>query len=130
MTITERQLELLRQVFRPTGRRVRSQPLVEPQEMIDRRQKMLDAMEEAERRADALVPPRTTQDEKEAAWKVYQKAVAKGELQRPDKCEFCGHPSRRIYGHHTDYSKPLAVVWVCGGCHSFIHLPSRRKRIA
>ena len=76
MTITERQLELLRQVFRPTGRRVRSQPLVEPQEMIDRRQKMLDAMEEAERRADALVPPRTTQDEKEAAWKVYQKAVA------------------------------------------------------
>ncbi len=49
-----------------------------------------------------------------------QKAVAKGELFRPDVCEKCGEPPRgksKIHAHHADYSKPLDVEWLCAKCH-------------
>ena len=49
-----------------------------------------------------------------------RKAVSKGEIVRPDSCEKCRRRVR-LYGHHTDYSKPLKVVWVCGSCHKLLH---------
>jgi len=44
-------------------------------------------------------------------------AVASGRLVRPDKCEQCGVKCKP-QGHHTDYSKPLEVTWLCKACHA------------
>ena len=42
-------------------------------------------------------------------------------LKRPSVCEICGKDTERIDGHHSDYNKPLDVVWCCRICHSAIH---------
>lgn len=44
-------------------------------------------------------------------------AVRSGKLQRPTLCEGCGLP-KRLQKHHHDYTKPLAVVWLCKTCHA------------
>lgn len=55
------------------------------------------------------------------AWKQYQSAIKKGILIRPESCQICGKNCSRIEGHHSDYSKPLDVIWVCKTCHRHIH---------
>jgi hypothetical protein len=47
-------------------------------------------------------------------------AVRSGHLLKPRACESCGK-ILRIHGHHDDYSKPLAVRWLCQICHLKIH---------
>lgn len=34
-------------------------------------------------------------------------------------CLFCD--DRNVHAHHSDYSKPLDVVWVCARCHHRLH---------
>ncbi len=49
-----------------------------------------------------------------------QKAIAKGELRRPEVCEVCGEKPKgraKIHAHHKDYAKPLDVEWLCPRCH-------------
>jgi transcriptional regulator with XRE-family HTH domain/ribosomal protein S27AE len=53
-------------------------------------------------------------------WKM-KLAIDSGELVRPDACSECGATGTKIYGHHDDYSKPLAVRWLCGACHRKFH---------
>lgn len=50
-------------------------------------------------------------------------AVRRGELKKPSSCESCGKKTKgnRLNGHHTDYTKPLAVIWLCKVCHGEIH---------
>ena len=43
-----------------------------------------------------------------------------GKLKRPDSCSVCGS-SAKLEAHHTDYSKPLELVWTCTPCHKKIH---------
>ena len=57
-----------------------------------------------------------------------EKAVERGELVRPDRCESCGkNPGRGkdgrtlIHGHHADYNRPLDVQWICQRCHHEWH---------
>lgn len=64
--------------------------------------------------------------ERAKAQKKLNYAVFKGELERSEKCQVCGCVHRNIQAHHYDYSKPLEVIWVCTGCHGWIH----RKRPA
>ena len=45
-------------------------------------------------------------------------AIARGELVR-GPCAVCG--SQAVEGHHTDYSKPLDVVWLCARHHGQEH---------
>lgn len=45
-------------------------------------------------------------------------AVRAGVLHRPTECPLCGNSSRRIEGHHKDYSKPLDIEWMCSACHA------------
>lgn len=53
-------------------------------------------------------------------------ALRYGHLTKPDACSTCGVvlPSPFIHGHHTDYTKPLDVVWVCTACHGKLHRKS------
>ena len=57
--------------------------------------------------------------EKHAARIAVNNALKLGKLVKPDRCG-CGAIGD-IHGHHPDYSKPLDVVWLCGGCHVRLH---------
>ena len=46
------------------------------------------------------------------------KAVKSGKLTKPTVCPLCKQSNSRIEGHHTDYTKPLDVVWLCTECHA------------
>lgn len=46
--------------------------------------------------------------------------IRKGILIRPDHCPECG-ATGRIEGHHTDYSKPADILWLCKRCHVRAH---------
>lgn len=43
-------------------------------------------------------------------------ALRIGRLIKPTLCEGCALP-KRLEQHHHDYSRPLAVVWLCKTCH-------------
>jgi hypothetical protein len=45
-------------------------------------------------------------------------AMKAGKLVR-QPCVICGEP--KTHGHHTDYSKPLDVVWLCQPHHVEVH---------
>jgi len=47
-------------------------------------------------------------------------AIKLGVLEKSKECSKCGS-TKRIEGHHEDYSKPLDVVWLCNGCHQRHH---------
>ncbi len=57
---------------------------------------------------------------KKAAQAKLQVAVARGDIVKPSECSQCG-ASRRLDGHHTDYDKPLEVVWLCRSCRGAKH---------
>ena len=61
--------------------------------------------------------------EKERARQILSTAVYEGRVTKPSACECCGEPTIKalLHGHHTDYSKPLEVVWLCRGCHVAEH---------
>jgi hypothetical protein len=59
---------------------------------------------------------------------ILNKAIAEGQLERPAVCERCGarpglnaSGGPKIQGHHSDYSKPLSVEWLCVRCHRLEH---------
>lgn len=45
-------------------------------------------------------------------------AVRTGKLKRLP-CDKCGN--EKSEAHHTDYNKPLEVIWLCKSCHSELH---------
>ena len=51
--------------------------------------------------------------------RVYR-AVKSGLIIKPAHCEQC-KGSGALNGHHDDYSKPLAVRWLCNLCHKQWH---------
>jgi len=64
------------------------------------------------------------------AHRAVEAAVMCGALVKPDRCGVCGgvnpeHGVWRIHSHHVDYSKPLAVLWLCPKCHSAAHAANR-----
>lgn len=50
-------------------------------------------------------------------------AVENKRLVKPIVCPRCDQPTaaRRMHAHHTDYTKPLDVQWLCGSCHRAEH---------
>lgn len=54
------------------------------------------------------------------------RAVKKGLISKPTACEGCGLPGKRLEGHHHDYSKPMAVIWLCKPCHAIADKVRRR----
>jgi hypothetical protein len=60
--------------------------------------------------------------EKKKGWARQQVAVAlrKGGISQ-EKCSICGE--EKVQAHHTDYSRPLEVIWLC-----FIHHKEQHKK--
>lgn len=48
------------------------------------------------------------------------RAIARGQIVKPSACSECGWEGR-IHGHHSDYSKPFQVEWLCQICHGKRH---------
>jgi len=60
--------------------------------------------------------------------RVVAKALKDGTLTRPSLCSACGKDPgvglrgrTKIHAHHTDYARPMDVVWLCGSCHRHEH---------
>jgi len=49
---------------------------------------------------------------------LVMKAIKKGTLKRLP-CEKCGN--EKTHAHHSDYSKPLDVIWLCPKHHRELH---------
>ena len=60
---------------------------------------------------------------KKKAHNAVYMAIKKKILKRPLICQVC-NGGTHIMAHHSDYKKPLKVVWVCWCCHINLH----RKR--
>ena len=62
------------------------------------------------------------------ARRLLREAVRWGKISKPEYCERCLYPAAKyhLHGHHTDYSKPLDVTWLCTFCHG----AERRKLLA
>jgi hypothetical protein len=61
---------------------------------------------------------RAANPEKVRAKNRVQRAVRSGRLER-GPCRICGEANSE--GHHSDYSKPLDVVWLCRKHHKDLH---------
>ena len=66
------------------------------------------------------VPKRVGGLSKKEARTQLTSALRNGELRRPSRCEDCGELAP-VDGHHTDYQRPLYVVWLCEICHQRAH---------
>ena len=69
-------------------------------------------------RALAIRAYRTNNPGRSAAYSSVKRAIKNGLLRR-QSCESCGSP--RTQAHHTDYSKPLDVRWLCARHHAQVH---------
>lgn len=68
------------------------------------------------RQAESQRRYRDKYPEKYHAHTILGNAVRDGIVIKPDKCSRCGS-EKQLEGHHTDYSKPLDVQWLCNPCH-------------
>ncbi len=67
--------------------------------------------------------------DRRAAHTFLNNSVRDGEITRPSCCDNCGVHSYRIEAHHSDYSKPLDVKWLCGNCRGKEHrLPNEARK--
>lgn len=58
------------------------------------------------------------QPERARAHQKVRTALRNGTLVKPMKCSIDDHSCKgRIEAHHPDYSKPLAVIWLCTSHH-------------
>lgn len=72
------------------------------------------------RNRDRLAAKKREKNERTMARAILNAAVKGGRLRRPARCEVCGGMAS-VHGHHPNYSKPLAVEWLCTLCHGKKH---------
>lgn len=67
----------------------------------------------------------------EKAQNILEYAIRKGTIKRLSKCEICGDVGTfkdgrtKIQAHHSDYNKPLDVIWMCQKCHHEWHMKNK-----
>ena len=68
--------------------------------------------------------------EKRAAIAILGRAIRDGRIKKPSSCSACNQKttSRRLHGHHDDYTKPLKVRWLCIPCHRRHHRLEQLKK--
>ena len=64
--------------------------------------------------------------EKYKAQKAASNAIRDGRLLK-QPCEVCG--DKTVQAHHDDYSKPLAVRWLCVTHHNEFHVDQRTAKL-
>lgn len=54
------------------------------------------------------------------AYRAVEAAIKAGVICKPRKCSMCNRPDTktRIEAHHSDYTEPLDVIWLCTECHA------------
>jgi len=61
------------------------------------------------------------QEKTHRAHGLLNRAVQRGKVKKPDRCQLCGE-SGRLHGHHwKGYAHPLDVIWLCPSCHHAAH---------
>ena len=55
-------------------------------------------------------------------------AIQSGLLIRSQVCDECGSKNY-VDAHHSDYSRPLDVVWLCRSCHKRLHSKDRSSQV-
>ncbi len=58
--------------------------------------------------------------EKRKARQLFNNAIAAGRIQRGTICSQCSS-AKKVEAHHSDYSKPFEVEWLCVPCHRKRH---------
>lgn len=74
--------------------------------------------------ADA-VDPIVAQRARAAVWTE----IWAGRMKRGQHCEKCKVKATDMFpmhAHHDDYSKPLAIRWLCASCHKRHHIALRK----
>jgi hypothetical protein len=54
------------------------------------------------------------------AGRKVREAISRGLMTKSDVCQKCGKTNCKIEASHSDYSKPLEVLWLCVSCHRTI----------
>lgn len=72
------------------------------------------------RERDRLYRARLQDKSRIRARSILTQAVRRQKIARPALCSDCGGGGT-IEAHHTDYSRPLDVVWLCQLCHAARH---------
>lgn len=55
-----------------------------------------------------------------------RRAIKSGAIIKPSCCSECG-ATGRLNAHHDDYSRPLAIRWLCCQCHGKAHKKMNRS---
>lgn len=58
-----------------------------------------------------------------------KRALASGDLVRPDLCQRC-QKAPAIHSHHEDYAAPLDVLFVCRPCHRVLDAERRLRKVS
>ena len=74
----------------------------------------------AQAKYNAKRRPRDKAKGKTKARSLARWAMLTGQIRRPKECENCGR-SCNPYAHHDDYTKPLAIRWLCQTCDRAAH---------
>lgn len=68
------------------------------------------------------------------AQNMVEYAIRKGIIERKTHCEQCGNTGKfkdgrtKIQAHHSDYNKPLEIIWLCQKCHYEWHKNNNPKK--
>jgi len=66
--------------------------------------------------------------EKQHARATVARALKRGRLEKPVRCERCGKETHELDAHHGDHRQRLDVNWLCRVCHNYVH-PHRSQAI-
>lgn len=74
----------------------------------------------ARHRDEIILKWNTSEKHKRICRAATSYAIGSGAIYRPRHCESCGKPCTP-HAHHSDYSLPMVVKWLCPICHSKLH---------